>query len=141
MDVNNPLPRHVEILDPNGGGMQQRMQYDWEPIYCTTCCIVGHSYTELQQKEQRNKEGYKKHGWNKDKSNFVMNTHDEGWHTVKGKSETRHTHIDEKMGRHIRTSNNFNTLEAGEYLNVCETSKGSEDIRGGRTSQVPQINI
>jgi len=65
MDVNNPLPRHVEILDPNGGGMQQRMQYDWEPIYCTTCCIVRHSCTELHKKEQRNEEGYKQQCRNK----------------------------------------------------------------------------
>ncbi|KAK4723891.1 hypothetical protein R3W88_026670 [Solanum pinnatisectum] len=51
MDVTKPLPKHVEIFYPNRGRMQQKAQYDWEPIYCTMCCIVAHSYTELHKKE------------------------------------------------------------------------------------------
>ncbi|KAK4721642.1 hypothetical protein R3W88_011875 [Solanum pinnatisectum] len=49
-----------------------------------------------------------------------QNTHEEAWHTAKGKSTTKHTHTDEGMGRQIRTRNSFNTMEEGEYLNVVK---------------------
>ncbi|KAK4731527.1 hypothetical protein R3W88_024515 [Solanum pinnatisectum] len=51
--------------------------------------------------------------------------HEEGWHKTKGKSATKHIYTDEEMGRQIRTRNNFNTLEKGEYLNVGEIGQGS----------------
>ncbi|KAH0714846.1 hypothetical protein KY284_007751 [Solanum tuberosum] len=70
MDVTKPLPRHVEFFYPNGGRMQQKVQYDWKPIYCYTCCIVGHSCTEPNKKEQRNKEGYKQQIRNKVKQQW-----------------------------------------------------------------------
>ncbi|KAH0752423.1 hypothetical protein KY285_005571 [Solanum tuberosum] len=43
------------------------------------------------------------------------------------------------MGRHVRTRNNFNTLEEGEYLNVGEIGQGSEDRRGGNVRGLNKV--
>ncbi|KAG5581461.1 hypothetical protein H5410_052088 [Solanum commersonii] len=103
-------------------------------------------------KKLENKEGYKRHIRNKVKQQWKpmettggqvqknQNMHEEGWHTTKGKSTTNHIHTDEEMGRQVRTRNNFNTLEEGEYLNVGEIGQGSEDRMGGTNRQVPQPN-
>lgn len=49
MDITKPLPRSIEVHDPNGGVFEQAIDYDWIPLYCNDCLAVGHNCTKQLQ--------------------------------------------------------------------------------------------
>ncbi|XP_019242114.1 PREDICTED: uncharacterized protein LOC109222186 [Nicotiana attenuata] len=46
MDVTRTLPEMIKVHDPKGKVLEQRVQYDWRPKYCQTCCQLGHNCKE-----------------------------------------------------------------------------------------------
>lgn len=43
MNVTQPLPTTVKVVDPISRRFEQKIQYDWVPKYCHTCLQVGHT--------------------------------------------------------------------------------------------------
>uniref|UniRef100_M0ZPB1 Endonuclease/exonuclease/phosphatase n=1 Tax=Solanum tuberosum TaxID=4113 RepID=M0ZPB1_SOLTU len=42
IDLTRNLKRNTTVLDPNGRTFEQKVEYDWEPVYCAKCLVVGH---------------------------------------------------------------------------------------------------
>ncbi|KAF3672647.1 hypothetical protein T459_05081 [Capsicum annuum] len=42
MNINQELPKEIEIVDPYGRKFIQQVTYDWKPVFCTICPQFGH---------------------------------------------------------------------------------------------------
>ncbi|KAH0652563.1 hypothetical protein KY289_030241 [Solanum tuberosum] len=42
VDVTKPLPEEINVMDPTGKTIVQGVKYDWKPIFCQKCQVVGH---------------------------------------------------------------------------------------------------
>lgn len=60
LDVTKKLHKNVLLEDPNGRCMEQPVYYEWLPLFCTKCQIVGH---ECKQQQHRPKPQQPKKKW------------------------------------------------------------------------------
>lgn len=60
IDVTVPLVNSVQIEDGQGNMLDQKVVYDWQPLYCHTCKVVGHS---CRKKATKQKEGVVRQKW------------------------------------------------------------------------------
>ncbi|XP_075103846.1 uncharacterized protein LOC142178405 [Nicotiana tabacum] len=67
VDVTKPRLDEINVEDPNGRVFRQPIIYDWKPIFCEKCQVIGHKYQqegrrqEHQHKDQvKDKKGPKK---------------------------------------------------------------------------------
>ncbi|KAK4736663.1 hypothetical protein R3W88_000360 [Solanum pinnatisectum] len=42
MDISQKLPVDIKVEDPNGREFTQKVIYEWVPVYCPKCLIIGH---------------------------------------------------------------------------------------------------
>lgn len=42
MNITLVFPKVIIVQDPSGRVFEQRLEYDWVPMYCPTCLMVGH---------------------------------------------------------------------------------------------------
>ncbi|XP_019256265.1 PREDICTED: uncharacterized protein LOC109234651 [Nicotiana attenuata] len=52
MDITRTLPKSIVVQDPKGGVFEQKVQYDWQPEYCTTCLQIGHNCKNKNEQKQ-----------------------------------------------------------------------------------------
>nr|XP_009764135.1 PREDICTED: uncharacterized protein LOC104215897 [Nicotiana sylvestris] len=63
VNVTKPLSDKVEVMDPNGIIFQQVVTYDWKPLFCNKCQVIGHvcpkerRKNEAQQVDQAKRQG------------------------------------------------------------------------------------
>ncbi|XP_070034451.1 uncharacterized protein [Nicotiana tomentosiformis] len=43
VNVSRTLPEEITVIDPKGRKFQHHVTYDWKPMFCDKCQIVGHS--------------------------------------------------------------------------------------------------
>ncbi|KAJ8556178.1 hypothetical protein K7X08_022936 [Anisodus acutangulus] len=46
-----PLPKSIKVCDPEVGVVDQKVVYDWKPMYCPVCCQIVHVCPTTKQKE------------------------------------------------------------------------------------------
>ncbi|XP_070010090.1 uncharacterized protein LOC142164212 [Nicotiana tabacum] len=51
VNVTKPLPDQVEVNDPSGRVFQQAVSYDWKPMFCEKCQVIGHELSKDIEKE------------------------------------------------------------------------------------------
>ncbi|WMV37120.1 hypothetical protein MTR67_030505 [Solanum verrucosum] len=63
VDVTKPLPEEINVMDPTGKTIVQGVKYDWKPIFCQKCQVVGHVC--LPEQAMRSRRSPKKvvHKW------------------------------------------------------------------------------
>lgn len=44
VDISQPLIRFVRLKRPDGKVFEQKLEYEWEPVFCQQCQKVGHIY-------------------------------------------------------------------------------------------------
>lgn len=59
MDITRTLPTELKVEDPNGRSFTQVVQYEWVPIYCSSCLTIGHT---CQHKDDSVTKANPKHG-------------------------------------------------------------------------------
>ncbi|KAF3635784.1 hypothetical protein FXO38_21084 [Capsicum annuum] len=42
MNINQELPKEIEIVDPYRKKFIKQVAYDWKPVFCTICAQFGH---------------------------------------------------------------------------------------------------
>ncbi|WMV45432.1 hypothetical protein MTR67_038817 [Solanum verrucosum] len=59
VDLTRPLEKVIKIQDPKGKIVEQKVWYEWKPIFCQKCLQVGHACvdkqaapTQIQKKSQ-----------------------------------------------------------------------------------------
>ncbi|WMV23966.1 hypothetical protein MTR67_017351 [Solanum verrucosum] len=53
VDITKPLPDKINAIDPTGKTIVQGVKYDWKPIFCQKCQIVGHECLHEQSMRRR----------------------------------------------------------------------------------------
>ncbi|MCD9642118.1 hypothetical protein HAX54_028784, partial [Datura stramonium] len=46
------LPDSVVIEDPSGNLITQEIEYEWKPLYCNSCCNIGHEDGSCKTKDK-----------------------------------------------------------------------------------------
>lgn len=41
--MSRHFPDEVTVIDPKGRKFQQQVVYNWKPMFCAKCQVVGHS--------------------------------------------------------------------------------------------------
>ncbi|KAH0732720.1 hypothetical protein KY285_011784 [Solanum tuberosum] len=59
MGITETLPTELKVEDPNGRSFTQVVQYEWVPIYCSSCLTIGHT---CQHKDDSVTKANPKHG-------------------------------------------------------------------------------
>ncbi|KAH0733560.1 hypothetical protein KY289_004748 [Solanum tuberosum] len=59
MGITRTLPTELKVEDPNGRSFTQVVQYEWVPIYCSSCLTIGHT---CQHKDDSVTKANPKHG-------------------------------------------------------------------------------
>ncbi|XP_059290257.1 uncharacterized protein LOC132043810 [Lycium ferocissimum] len=72
IDITRELPKKITVLDLKGRTFAQRVDYDWEPLYCSQYLMVGHKCPNnevAQPKPTKHKAAKMKQIWqNKDRA-------------------------------------------------------------------------
>lgn len=43
VDLTRPLAKEIKLQDPKGRIVEQKVWYEWKPMFCQKCLQVGHS--------------------------------------------------------------------------------------------------
>ncbi|XP_019224047.1 PREDICTED: uncharacterized protein LOC109205757 [Nicotiana attenuata] len=118
VNVTKPLPDQIEVMDPNGRVFQQPILYDWKPLFCEKCQVIGHECPKDQRKNDEQpakQEGHKrivlrwvtkeqpkeqqdnkKNGENQEVGTVVRNIEIEGKHKQAGERQSTGLMQDQK---------------------------------------------
>ncbi|PNX83937.1 hypothetical protein L195_g039987 [Trifolium pratense] len=71
IDVTTELKNCITIRDPKGNKIQQRVEYEWKPPFCTKCNKVGHECKVNKQQTKKQPEQIKQVWTTKPDKNIV----------------------------------------------------------------------
>ncbi|XP_016499265.2 uncharacterized protein LOC107817887 [Nicotiana tabacum] len=80
VNVTKPLPEEIEVIDPKGRSFQQVVRYDWKPLFCNKCQVIGHVCPPAQRRNDAQQADQKQHSIMPSSSGIkvVETTHNKG---------------------------------------------------------------
>lgn len=111
--IHDVLPENIVFCNEHGSRVEQKVEYEWRPIKCSTCKGFGH-----EGENCRNKDGKKI--WVK-KGKSVKDT--EGFQQVGGRKQPVH-----QVAPVIQTHNSFHVLNE-EAENPMKERNGVDEVQ------------